>query len=349
MRKHQTVLLITAILITTSCTCGRNTPTGATTGIAISRKLQQTSPQSGPTLAPNTNLTLQLSYDTAKKEVTYCIKNNSNDTIENVDFNYSNSSNTPTPKQATLGKAAQKKITIKEAILPKGATKPQTLTLDFKGASSTTFKFQILEKNKIVYETIGTYTITEEQDTKTLYDALRNNEWEKVKDILAGNISPDMLNFNDSKEHLIPTPLCVATFYGKKEVIEQLIQKGAKIDDKVLEVAWDRCNDPITELLLKQGAQDKESNVLAWAISHKNINLAVAAIKSGSNINAHLKHQNNATPLHLAAQGDDEEMVKLLLDNGARTDLKDGSNQTALDTAISQKIKKLIKDHTTKG
>lgn len=57
-------------------------------------------------------------------------------------------------------------------------------------------------------------------------------------------------------------------------------------------------------------------------------------IDAGANINA--INNLGKTPLHEAMNMDELEVAKLLLDRGARTDIKSATNQTALEMADSQ-------------
>ena len=63
-------------------------------------------------------------------------------------------------------------------------------------------------------------------------------------------------------------------------------------------------------------------------------------LREGANVNKIQRDKN--TPLHVAAFYDHRSVIQLLLDYGARTDIKNGLNQTALQESNSTEIKNLI-------
>ncbi len=114
------------------------------------------------------------------------------------------------------------------------------------------------------------------------------------------------------------TPLMLAE---KVEVAELLIEAGADVNalnhNKYSPLMGASHNAHLTELLLKKGA--------GRSINHK--------------------FSNGSTALHFAAQKNNIDVVRLLLDAGADKQIANNRNQTAVDLAKDEKVIDLILTH----
>ena len=103
----------------------------------------------------------------------------------------------------------------------------------------------------------------------------------------------------------------------------------------------DACENEFTEIaikLVKAGADinpEDESNLnwtpIMYAISTMNEQLSVFLIENGCNVN-HVDAESN-TPLHLAAETENEFIAKKLLNAGAKKSLLNNQKMTAIDIA----------------
>jgi ankyrin repeat protein len=89
--------------------------------------------------------------------------------------------------------------------------------------------------------------------------------------------------------------------------------------------------------------QDNEGCTALHRIAHvvnlKNINIMSLLINKGANVNA--KNNDGFTPLHLAVFGGCIEAIRLLLDAGADSSIKDNSDNSSMDYA-NDELKNLI-------
>lgn len=80
-----------------------------------------------------------------------------------------------------------------------------------------------------------------------------------------------------------------------------------------------------------------------------NIWAAKYLIARGIDVNGQDRH--GWTPLHYAACGNDEKLTKLLIDSGARSDMKARDGRTPYDVAIGRsatKVARILKAHSEK-
>lgn len=107
-----------------------------------------------------------------------------------------------------------------------------------------------------------------------------------------------------------------------------------------------------TRTLIRQGANPNartggdEATVLMLACAHGNIALARALIKLGAD--AGLPDNDNATPLHRAAEGDAPELISLLVKKGATLEARTGKAQRtplmrAAELGKKDALKQLLK------
>lgn len=123
--------------------------------------------------------------------------------------------------------------------------------------------------------------------------------------------NPDLL---DSRNGDGWTPLHLAAFFGTPELIDALIDRGAKVDARSSNAM---ANTPIHAAV----AGGKKENVEALA-------------KRGADVNA--QQHGGWTALHGAAQSGNREMVEVLIANGADLKARAENNQSPLDLALQK-------------
>ena len=149
------------------------------------------------------------------------------------------------------------------------------------------------------------------------------------------------------------TPLRWAAFYGHKDIVDLLLDKGAKINPKEkggrtpLYWAAKQGHMDVVELLVARGAVTKAgaTKLLFVAAEDGCEALAKVAIENGGDVNASEgKDQEGWTPLTEASQKGQTEIVKLLLANGADVTVNWGG-MTPLHQASNREIAKALVAH----
>lgn len=158
------------------------------------------------------------------------------------------------------------------------------------------------------------------------------------------------------------TPLRWAAFYGHKDIVELLLNRGAKINPKEkggrtpLYWAAKQGHMEVVELLVAKGAITKAgaTKLLFVAAEEGCVPLAEVAIANGGDVNASEgKDQEGWTPLTEASQEGQTEIVELLLANGAdvtvnwggMTPLHQASNREIAEALVAHGADIRAKDH----
>ena len=140
-------------------------------------------------------------------------------------------------------------------------------------------------------------------------------------------------------------PLTLAMQEGNEEIVEMLLEKGAKANLKLLDPAGydfltvlaDRGHVKMVELAIKMGADVNEQNVptkrtaLMIAILSGEEEVVKVLLENGADPN--IVDKNLYSPLMVAALNGNYEQVKLLLEHGAKKDLKNSDGRTAIELA----------------
>ncbi len=133
------------------------------------------------------------------------------------------------------------------------------------------------------------------------------------------------------------TPLHLASWGGHLDTLQHLINNGANISTKdssgktPLDIARDKGHNNLVQYLQQtQLIIDKQ---LLIAIGNSDLSKVRGLVAQGANIDTNDKNGN--TPLYSAAEIGDLNLVKLLLDNGANIEAKNGEYQaTPLHGAV---------------
>lgn len=171
-----------------------------------------------------------------------------------------------------------------------------------------------------------------------LHQAVADGELEAVTTLL---VNGEDVNSTDKNYQGI-TALFVAVENGNVEIVETLLNFGAKIDvrdnsNRTPLMALDYNTSPdLIRLLLKHGADisavdDSGNTVLHAAAENDNSEIIEILINEGADINA--QNEEGQTPLMVAAYYEVFETVKALLNSGAKVNIRDNENETALTIA----------------
>ena len=184
----------------------------------------------------------------------------------------------------------------------------------------------------------------------SLLEAIRKNNHVEVLVLVenGADINPE---FNDWLE----SPLLYAIYHGQIQIAETLVMNGAKVDkrDKNGEtpIHWATTYNQkeIIKILVDHGADvdianedfDKDSPIHSAVFANKK-EVVNILIKCGADINK--ENRRKITPLQIAVQNRNEDIVKLLIQNGAKIDprMESGCYQAPLHQAVEDNEKSIV-------
>lgn len=183
-----------------------------------------------------------------------------------------------------------------------------------------------------------------------LQEAAEANDVSRVTELISQGVP---INAKDGSGR---TALYWASQEDHMPVVELLIDRGADIDSPStgddgwtpLIIAAYRGNDDIAGYLLEHGANinamDKYGyTALSWAWGKHHLTIVRLLLTRGASANVPPVAYGEGPPkgkgtlLHRAVStGEDEALIKLLIDNGADVNAKDGSGRTPLHMAVDR-------------
>jgi ankyrin repeat protein len=173
-----------------------------------------------------------------------------------------------------------------------------------------------------------------------LADALRSNNLRGVRDALRKGADPNTRIQPEER-----TPLCWATTAANTEMVQALLQAGAKpatekSDVTSLHAAASAGNLPILALLLNAGSKrflnklDSQGYTpLMRAVESNHLEAARKLIEAGADVNAREDHTFGNTAMRIATGESSLDMVKLLMNAGADPMIPGRLMLTPLDRA----------------
>lgn len=119
------------------------------------------------------------------------------------------------------------------------------------------------------------------------------------------------------------SPLVTALVFGFHDAAAALVRRGARVDTLTAAAGLGR-DDLVREWLPGASAEDRH-RAFALATQHGRLEITRAILDAGEDPNRYHPPgmHAHATPLHHAALGGHEAVVKLLVERGARIDLED--------------------------
>lgn len=179
-------------------------------------------------------------------------------------------------------------------------------------------------------------------DEIALLDGARAGDLDTVKRLLDQGLDPNTPDMRDTPWEV--TPLMCASVGGHSEVVRTLLKAGAKVHLVNKNVPGERSGETAlhyaaagghtntAKLLLESKADiDKVSQFsgtpLTVAVEEQQLNMVQFLLDSGANANV-VDKKLKQTPLHVAASLGFIESAKLLIKHGANINAKDGVGQT---------------------
>jgi ankyrin repeat protein len=119
------------------------------------------------------------------------------------------------------------------------------------------------------------------------------------------------------------SPLTTALAFGYRDAADALVRRGARVDDLPTAAGLGRFDDA-ARLLPTADAASRHA-ALALAAQHGHIEIVRLLLDAGEDPNRYNPkgHHDHSTPLHQAIAGGHDAMVRLLIERGARLDIKD--------------------------
>lgn len=144
--------------------------------------------------------------------------------------------------------------------------------------------------------------------------------------------------------------IMTALAFGYRETADRLAKRGAPADNLPAAAGLGRV-DEATQLLAAADAQSRHI-ALALAAQHGHAEVVGVLLDAGEDPNQFCPEgfHSHATPLHNAISAGRDDVVKLLLDRGARTDIRDTIfHGTPLDWALYCKQPEIAEELRSRG
>jgi ankyrin repeat protein len=149
------------------------------------------------------------------------------------------------------------------------------------------------------------------------------------------------------------TNLIIASYFGHREIVKLLLEKGAKIEASDNEgwapLSWAAKNghDAVVKLLLTKGANVEANGSrgcapLLWAAKNGHDAVAKLLLAQGANIEVK-DSEHGETPLLWGAKNGHDDVVKLLLEEGADIEAMDDIGGTPLSWAAGEGHEAVVK------
>lgn len=208
---------------------------------------------------------------------------------------------------------------------------------------------------EVVQEAItnGADVNQKEADITMLTYAVHYGHSEIVELLIKNRADVNLLSKDAGNEF---TALVLAVWEVRPEIVDILIQNGAKITDVTTikngngYTAWEEAikdgHQAIVEVLVKNGVKintpDENGNTaLHIAIKHRQPGIIEVFTKNGANIN--IKNNNKWTPWETAVALDDSKVVEALIRGGMDINIKDEDGLTPLHWAAKHNNVEVIK------
>jgi len=212
-----------------------------------------------------------------------------------------------------------------------------------------------VEPTAVQVEGEGVGQKREDEQGNAYLDAIIEGNLGKVQELLADDPSLISIIDNRAKGSSRSPALHLAIKYGHGEIVELLLSKGAKPNERdingqrSLHVVAENGRANMVKLLVQYGAgiNDKNEFRLPPLCYASNAQVAEALIANGADVN--WPDERRATPLHSIARSGITEVAQVLLAHGADINAKDNSGWTPLHSAAIRGRKDMVEFLITQG
>ena len=148
------------------------------------------------------------------------------------------------------------------------------------------------------------------------------------------------------------SPLMTALAFGYRDAAEALVLRGARVDTVAAAAGLGRLDDAVRLLPMASGEDRHRALALAAQLGH--VDIVRLLLEAGEDPNRYNPAGNHAhsTPMHQASLAGHDAVVRLLVERGARLDIKDTIYQgTPLGWALHggrTEIAEYLRDHGSK-
>lgn len=161
---------------------------------------------------------------------------------------------------------------------------------------------------------------------------------------------------NPNPDSFCFTPLQIAAFSGRDEIVRLLLQHGAKVEATELDkhsplyIAALKGHCTVMKLLLEQRTgldlllsdPDRPKILGILTGGRRHLEALKMLLEKSADINERNPHNSNRTPLHCAVEKIHAPAIRLLMENGADIKALDDSNHTPLTMAIERGYKETV-------
>lgn len=206
-------------------------------------------------------------------------------------------------------------------------------------------------KTKQLLFLIAILYCTHSISAQTMHLAIKNGELDQVKSLVESNseLLIKKYTIDSTINYFMPrevSPLFDAVLYSRSEIVEYFIEKGVDLtqDNYAIYLSVVQKKEKIKELLVKNGARITNDitrhlvpNILTQAIwIYQDIDILKELIDLGAPVNVDWGVNGNYThsPLGMATRLMLPDVAKLLVENGAKLNLKRNNGQIGLHDAV---------------
>lgn len=221
------------------------------------------------------------------------------------------------------------------------------LSLDVQGVSEVV---QVGGDSEVGYAILGgaMMTITSSEKPNPLVQAVLADNIDEVRELL---LKKPKVNVRDKSEDGM-SPLHAAVENGNVEIATLLLSYGAKIDSKdnlkrtPIMMLDDDASPELLDLLVSYGARfdlrDKRKNGVLHQAAQNGVSdeLFLRLLALSPDVNA--VNKDGKTALLLAAEEDNEDLVKLLIGHGANINIRDREKRSGADLTSSSVIREMF-------